>query len=64
MRFLVGNKGDLPRAVDQARAQSLAEEFDMAYFEVSAKENTNVDNAFLTLLKSIKDKAAGKSGLD
>jgi len=65
LRFLIGNKSDLPRAVDQARAQSLAEEFDMEYFEVSAKDNTNVDNAFLTLLKSIKDKAVGKGvGLD
>lgn len=47
--ILVGNKADLPRQVSEEEAQKLAEEYNLKYYETSAKENNGVDQAFLDL---------------
>ena len=43
---LVGNKSDLERSVSTEEAQQIADLNDIKYFETSAKENTNIDEAF------------------
>lgn len=47
--ILVGNKSDLERAVSKEEAQNLADQYKIQYFETSAKENNNVEQAFLEL---------------
>jgi small GTP-binding protein len=47
--ILVGNKCDLERAVSRDEAEALAAQFQLSYFETSAKEATNVDAAFHSL---------------
>jgi small GTP-binding protein len=47
--ILVGNKCDLERAVTREEALALADQFQLKYFETSAKESTNVDLAFQSL---------------
>jgi small GTP-binding protein len=47
--ILVGNKCDLDRAVTREEAESLAKQFQINYYETSAKEAVNVETAFLAL---------------
>jgi hypothetical protein len=45
-QILVGNKSDMAderRAVPYARAKALADEYGIAFFETSAKDNINVE---------------------
>ena len=51
--ILVGNKSDLEedRQVTTEDGQKFAEEFGMEFFEVSAKENKNIDEVFSTLFE-------------
>ena len=56
IKVLVGNKSDLGegrRAVPTARAQALADEHKMLFFEASAKSGTNVENVFGSVPKCI-----------
>lgn len=55
-RLLVGNKCDLQerRVVETVRGQQLAAEYQLAFLETSAKSATNVDDAFVTLARTIK----------
>lgn len=62
---LVGNKIDLrsvdpSRCIDVAKAHELIRKYGVPYFETSAKDATNVDKAFLTLVGNVvrADKAA------
>ncbi|ELP94922.1 hypothetical protein EIN_250160 [Entamoeba invadens IP1] len=49
--ILCGNKADLEvRAVSTQEGQALADKFGMKYFETSAKEGTNIQTMFETLL--------------
>jgi GTPase SAR1 family protein len=50
---LIGNKCDLERAVTKDEAQALADQFQLKYFETSAKEATNVELAFQTLAEMV-----------
>lgn len=50
--ILVGNKADLDRAVTKEEAQELATQSGIKYYETSAKENTNVEDAFQNLAKA------------
>jgi len=52
---LVGNKKDLEedREVSKEKGQLQAEKFGCEYLEASAKTNSNVNEAFFTLVKSI-----------
>lgn len=52
--ILLGNKVDIgEREVSTEQANLLAERYNIQYFETSAKENTNVDEAFFTLISKI-----------
>ncbi|XP_063306512.1 ras-related protein Rab-10-like [Pelobates fuscus] len=55
---LLGNKCDKEdeRKVSKERGEKLAWEFGMPFFETSAKENINIDKAFLMLSDSIYSK--------
>lgn len=74
-KLLVGNKADLStsRAVEYSTAKQFADSLNIPFLETSAKDATNVEQAFLTMAKQIKDRmgastmqnsgAAGKSSL-
>lgn len=53
-RLLVGNKSDMAderRAVPYARAKALADEYGMPFFEASAKDGANVEEAFTRIAR-------------
>ena len=55
-RILLGNKCDVEASkqmVTAAQGKALAAEFDIAFFETSAKKNTGVDEAFEMMAKTI-----------
>lgn len=41
--------------MEAERGQKIAENFDMPFFEVSCKENINIEEAFLTLARRIRE---------
>lgn len=55
--LLVGNKSDLEdrREVSFEEAQEFAEQRGMAFIETSALDSSNVDLAFLQVIKQIHD---------
>lgn len=54
-RMLIGNKADLPqRVVDAARGQALAREYGIPFMETSAKEGTNIEEAFVALADAVR----------
>ncbi|WFD31798.1 ras GTPase [Malassezia sp. CBS 17886] len=57
-KLLVGNKSDLAssRAVEYDTAKQFAEQLNIPFLETSAKDATNVEQAFLTMAKQIKDR--------
>jgi len=57
LKLLVGNKCDLEaqRAVPVAKGQELANTLQIPFIETSAKSVIRVDEAFLTLIKNIRD---------
>jgi len=57
-KLLVGNKSDLAnkRAVEFEAAKSFADELNIPFLETSAKNATNVEQAFLTMAAQIKNK--------
>ena len=56
--LIVGNKNDLieQREVTEEEAKINAQKYKSAYMETSAKDNNNVENAFLTLFEEINKK--------
>jgi GTPase SAR1 family protein len=56
--MLVGNKSDLTqeRRVDVSEGRELAQQYNIPFMEVSAKENINISEVFMTLGKGIKEK--------
>ncbi|KAJ9553727.1 hypothetical protein OSB04_017772 [Centaurea solstitialis] len=60
---LVGNKSDLveSREVEVKDGQTLAQLEDLCFMETSAKENVNVEDAFLQMITKIFDIASQKS---
>jgi Ras-related protein Rab-1A len=57
-KLLVGNKSDLAnkKVVEYAVAKEFAEQIGVSMLETSAKNATNVEQAFLTMAKQIKDR--------
>ena len=55
-KLLVGNKSDLTakRAVDYETAKAFADEIGIPFLETSAKNATNVEQAFMTMAAEIK----------
>ena len=55
-KILIGNKFDLAqkRVVTHDEGLALAKEFKIPFYETSAVNNTNVDQAFMTLVQDIK----------
>ena len=60
-KVLVGNKCDKPdRAVSEEEGKKLAEDFNMSFFEASAKTNQNVKEVFDFLTEEILKTNEGK----
>jgi len=57
-KLLVGNKSDLTtkKVVDFTTAKEFAESLDIPFLETSAKNATNVEQAFLTMAAEIKNR--------
>jgi Ras-related protein Rab-8A len=55
-KILLGNKCDLleKKVVDSSRGQALADEYNILFLETSAKNNTNVEEAFFSIARDIK----------
>lgn len=62
-RLLVGNKSDMvaKKIVDFTTAKEFADQLNIPFLETSAKNSTNVEQAFLTMASEIK-KRMGPSG--
>jgi GTPase SAR1 family protein len=58
LRIIVGNKKDLEskRQVSTKDAESLADKYGIKFMEVSAKDNTNIEELFLDIVKSLLEK--------
>jgi len=58
-KLLVGNKADLEKkVVDFSEAKEFADSFSMPFLETSAKSSQNVDDAFLMLIRQIKERVS------
>jgi len=55
---LIGNKCDLEneKAIPKEKGQEIADEYDVKFFETSAKENINVQDAFSSLVNMVCDR--------
>lgn len=58
----MGNKSDLAgkRQVEFATAKEFADRLGVPFLETSAKNSTNVEQAFLTMAKQIKDRVGAQ----
>ena len=55
--MLIGNKSDIPeREISKEEAMKYAQEKGMLYFETSAKQGTNVEEAFLALTAKVHER--------
>ena len=63
-KVLIGNKADQvdKKVIPTEQGAELAKEFGMAFFETSAKTGHNVQDTFINISKSIKDKQARAAG--
>ncbi|KAL9986016.1 hypothetical protein ACROYT_G000069 [Oculina patagonica] len=58
IKLLIGNKCDMHqhRAVKREEGEKLANEYDMSFFETSAKENESIDEAFECIAEEIMER--------
>jgi Ras-related protein Rab-1A len=63
-KLLVGNKSDLTqkKMVDYTTAKEYADQLGIPFLETSAKANTNVEQAFITMASEIKNSMPAGSG--
>jgi Ras-related protein Rab-1A len=61
-KLLVGNKSDLTanKVVSSETAKAFADEMGIPFMETSAKNATNVEQAFMAMAASIKDRMASQ----
>ena len=59
--ILVGNKCDLKdeRRIFESEAKQLAKQNNMSYYDVSAKENINIDAVFEELMEQVAKRRMG-----
>ncbi|KAK9504133.1 hypothetical protein O3M35_010536 [Rhynocoris fuscipes] len=64
VKVLAGNKCDATsqRVVDTEMGQKIAENYDIPFYEVSCKQNINIDKIFITLARLIRDNRTYQSG--
>jgi len=62
IKLLIGNKCDLAdkRKISKEEAENLAAQYNIKYIETSAKDSTNVSEAFKVLAREIKSKVMPK----
>jgi len=65
-KLLVGNKSDLTskKAVDYQTAKAFADEIGIPFLETSAKNATNVEQAFMTMAAEIKNRMASQPAIN
>lgn len=63
-KILIGNKCDLAqmRQVSTQQGNQLAREYGMKFLETSARDNVNVQEAFLTLAKDVVERMVASGG--
>ena len=63
IKFLIGNKLDLTeeRIIEQDEAMKVASEYDMKYFETSAKHKTNVVEVFEEMINEAYEHSKSRS---
>lgn len=63
--IIIANKSDLvnEREVDREEIENLARDIKVEYFETSAKENTNIDEAFNTIIDKVYRSVYKKEGI-
>ncbi|OMO69613.1 Small GTPase superfamily [Corchorus capsularis] len=65
-KLLVGNKCDLTanKVVSYETAKAFADEVGIPFMETSAKDSTNVEQAFMAMAASIKDRMASQPAMN
>ncbi|MCO5553727.1 hypothetical protein L7F22_007253 [Adiantum nelumboides] len=65
-KLLVGNKSDLTakKVVDTQTAKAFADEIGIPFLETSAKNASNVEDAFMTMAAEIKNRMASQPALN
>ncbi|ANB14851.1 Rab family GTPase YPT1 [Sugiyamaella lignohabitans] len=60
-KLLVGNKSDIAdkKVVEYSVAKEFADSMNIPFLETSAKDSTNVEQAFLTMARQIKERMGG-----
>lgn len=64
-KVLIGNKCDVPESqivVSQEEGQQLADEFNIPFYQTSAKQNINVVNAFEAVALDVKKRLSADGG--
>jgi Ras-related protein Rab-10 len=62
--MLIGNKCDMEekRMISKERGEKVAEENGIKFYETSAKDNVNIEHAFITLAEDILNKQSPVDG--
>ena len=57
-KILIGNKCDMAdaRAVETKEGEALAKEYGINFYEASAKQDINVEQAFLKIAQEVKER--------
>lgn len=65
-RILIGNKCDMEdeRKISYEDGKALADEFNVKFFETSAKTPTNVEEAFLAIARDVKARVIDSAPAD